>query len=177
MKKLAPGIYEPILTQRQYSALTRFDPVTTNNLIARGILPVDEVVPGRGRGLRKFSKLRAWQGRIVNESVTHHKMPLADAKEIAEAAVRLATESGYLGLWARALSKDRPGVPAFMLVTWSDDCYDALIVHSNETGGPDFSSSDAARFLTHPFMVVPLWALFEDVWKKSAAMLSADKKA
>ena len=49
VKKSIPGVHEPILTQRQYSALTGFDPVTTNNLIARGILPVDEVVPGRGR--------------------------------------------------------------------------------------------------------------------------------
>jgi hypothetical protein len=177
VKKLAPGIYEPILTQRQYSALTRFDPVTTNNLIARGILPVDEVVPGRGRGARMFTRLRAWEGRIVNEAVTHHKMPLADAKKIAEAAVRLTTKSGYLGLWARALSKGLPGAAAFLLVTWSDDCYDALIVHGNEAVGPDFSSPEAARFLTHPFMVVPLSALFEDVWKKSEAMLSADQKA
>jgi hypothetical protein len=66
-RKSAPGIYEPILTQRQYSALTGFDPVTTNNLVARNILPVDEVVPGRGRGVRLFTRLRAWEGRIVNE--------------------------------------------------------------------------------------------------------------
>jgi hypothetical protein len=177
VKKTAPGIHEPILTQRQYSALTGFDPVTTNNLIARGILPVDEVVPGRGRGVRLFTRLRAWEGRIVNESVTHHKMPLADAAEIAKVATRLATKGGWLDHWSRALSEGRPGVAAFMVVTWSDDCYDAQVINGNEAGKPDFSSSEAARFLMHPFMVLPLWALFEDVWKKSMAMVSADKKA
>jgi hypothetical protein len=177
VKKTTPGIHEPILTQRQYSALTGFDPVTTNNLIARGILPVDEVVPGRGRGVRLFTRLRAWEGRIVNESVTHHKMPLADAAKIAEVATRLATKGGWLDHWARALSEGRPFVAAFMAVTWSNDCYDAQLFDGNKAGEPDFSSPDVARFLTHPFMIVPLSALFEDVWKKSMAMLSADKKA
>ena len=176
VRKSAPGIHEPILTQRQYSALTGFDPVTTNNLIARNILPVDEVVPGRGRGVRLFTRLRAWEGRIVNESVTHHKMPLADAAEIADVATRLATKGGWLDHWARALSEGRPFVHAYMVVTWSNDCYDAQIIDGNK-GGPDFLSPEAARFLTHPFMVVPLSTLFEDVWKKSMVMLSADQKA
>jgi hypothetical protein len=107
----------------------------------------------------------------------HHKMPLADAAEIAKVAVRLARKGGYVDQWARELDKGRPGVPAFLLVTWSDSCYDAQVINGNETGGPDFSSPQAARFLPHPFLVLPLWTLFEDVWKKSAAMLSADQKA
>jgi hypothetical protein len=176
VRKSTPGIHEPILTQRQYSALTGFDPVTTNNLIARDILPVDEVVPGRGRGVRLFTRLRAWEGRIVNESVTHHKMPLADAAKIAEVASRLATKGGWLDHWARALSEGRPFVATYLAVTWgADNCYDAQLIDGNNE--PDFSSPEAARFLTHPFMVVPLSALFEDVWKKSMVMLSADQKA
>ena len=177
IEKVAPGIYERV-TQRQYSALTGFDPVTTNNLIARNILPVDEVVPGRGRGVRLFTRLRAWEGRIVYELVTHHKMPLADAAEIARVASRLATKGGWLDHWARALSEGRPvAVASFMVVTWgADNCYDAQLVDGNKTGEPDFSS-EAARFLTQPFMVVPLSPLFEDVWKKSMVMLSADQKA
>jgi hypothetical protein len=178
VRKSTPGIHEPILTQRQYSALTGFDPVTTNNLIARDILPVDEVVPGRGRGVRLFTRLRAWEGRIVNESVTHHKMPLADAAKIAEVASRLATKGGWLDHWARALSEGRPFVATYLAVTWgADNCYDAQIIDGNKAGEPDFSSSEVARFLTHPFMVVPLSTLFEDVWKKSMVMLSADQKA
>jgi hypothetical protein len=177
MRKLAPGLHEPILTQRQYSALTGFDPVTTNNLIARNILPVDEVVPGRGRGVRLFTRLRAWEGRIVNESVTHHKMPLADAAEIAQVASRLTTKGGWLRHWARALTEGRPVDAKFMVVTWgADNCYDAQLIDGNEAGEPDFLP-EAARFLTHPFMVVPLSTLFEDVWKKSMVMLSADHKA
>jgi hypothetical protein len=178
MKELAPGLHDPILTQRQYSALTGFDPVGTNNLIARGILPVDEVVPGRGRGVRLFTRLRAWEGRIVNESVTHHKMPLADAAEIAKVASRLAAKGGWLRHWARALTEGGPVGAKFMVVTWgADNCYEAQLIDGNEAGEPDFSTSEAARFLTHPFMVLPLSTLFEDVWKKSVAMLSADQKA
>jgi hypothetical protein len=65
-----------------------------------------------------------------------------------------------------------------MVVTWgADNCYDAQLIDGNEAGEPDFSSPEAARFLTHPFMVVPLSTLFEDVWKKSMVMLSADQKA
>ena len=156
MKKLTPGLFEPVLTQRQYSTLTGFNPVTTNNLVSRNILPVDEVVPGRGRGVRLFTRLRAWEGRIVYEAVTHHKMPLADAAEIAEVAVRLASQGGYLDHWGRELGKGRLGIPVFLLVTWSDGCYDAQVINGNETGGPDFSAPEAARFLSHPFMIVPL---------------------
>ena len=178
VKKTTPGIHEPILTQRQYSVLTGFDPVTTNNLVARNILPVDEVVPGRGRGVRLFTRLRAWEGRNVNESVTHHKMPLADAAEIAKVATRLATKGGWLDHWARALTEGRPVDAKFMVVTWgADNCYDAQLIDGNKAGEPDFSSPEAARFLTHPFMVLPLSTLFEDVWKRSMGMLSADQKA
>ena len=177
IEKVAPGIYERV-TQRQYSALTGFDPVTTNNLVARKILPVDEVIYGRGRGVRLFTRLRAWEGRIVYELVKHHKMPLADAAEIARAASRLAKKGGWLDHWARALTEGRPfAVASFLVVTWSNDCYDAELVKGDKTGRPDFSSPKLARFLTQPFAVLPISHLFEDVWKKSMAMPSADQKA
>jgi hypothetical protein len=177
IEKPVPHIYEPVHTQREYSVLTGLDPVTANNFIARKIVQVAEVVPGRGRGTRLFTPLSAWEGRILNEAVKHHKMPLGDAAKIAEAATRLATKGGYVDHWARALSEGRPFVPAFMVVTWPNDSYDAQITNRDKGGGPDFSRPKMARFLAHPFMVVPLSALFEDVWEKSMAMLSADQKA
>jgi hypothetical protein len=176
MKRLALNADQASLTQRQYSKLVEFDSVTTNNLIARNILPVDEVLRGRGRGVRLFTPLNAWMGRIMSESVKHHKMPLADAAEIAGVARRLAKKEGWIGHWARALSEGRPYIAAFLAVTWTDDCYDAQIIEGDEAGGPNFSSPKMARFLTHPFMVVPLSALFKDVWEKSIAMLSAVPK-
>jgi hypothetical protein len=176
--KLAPFVYEPILPQRGYSLVSRLDPVLTNNLIARNILEADQVVPGRGRGTRLFTPFSAWEGRILNEAVTHHKMPLADAAKIAQAAGRLAREGKWVDNWARALSEGRHPVHAFMLVTWADDCYDAQIIAAdNKTGGPDFSSQNAARFLAHPFMTIPVSNFFVDVWNKSKAMLAADQKA
>ena len=175
--KSAPFVNDPILTQRQYSVITGLDSVLTNNLIARNILEVDRVVAGRGRGTRLFTPLTAWEGRILNEAVNHHKMPLADAATIAQVAGRLATKGNWIDHWARNLSEGRPFVAAFMLVTWAVDCYDARIIAADKVGGPDFSSPDAARFLAHPFLVVPLSAFFEDVWKKSMVMLSADRKA
>lgn len=177
IKKPGPHVYEPVHTQREYSVLTGLDPVTTNNFIARKIVQVAEVVPGRGRGTRRFTPLSAWEGRILNEAVKHHKMPLGDAAEIAQTAARLATEGGYVDHWARALSEARPFVPAFMVVTLLDDCYEAKIINEDKAGRLDFSSPDVAHFLAHPFIVVPLSALFEDVWKKSVAMLSSDRKA
>jgi hypothetical protein len=177
-KKPVPGLRKPIHTQRHYAALTGFDLVTISNLVARRIVPVDEVVPGKGKGVRLFTRLNAWEGRIMHESVEHHKMPLADAAKIAKTASRFATEGGYVDYWARLLEKDRPLVAlAFLVVTWSGNCYDAQIIGGNKAGEPDFSSSEAARFLPHPFMVIPLSALFEDVWRKGTAMLAVDQKA
>jgi len=168
--------HEPVLSQRQYSLGAEFDSTTTNNYVARGIVVPDKIVSGRGKGIRLFTPLKAWEGRIISTSVKHHKMPLADAAEIADVAKRLATEGGFVDHWARALEGGRPFVAGFMLVTWQDDCYDAQIINGDKAGRPDFSSPKAARFLKQPFLVLPLSHLFEDVWNKCTAMLAADRK-
>jgi hypothetical protein len=173
MSKLV--LREPILTQRDYSLAAGLDTTTTNNLVARGILPVDEVVGGRGRGLRKFTPLNAWSGRLLSETVQHHKLPLADAAKIAEVASRLASKGRYVDHWVRALENGRSFVGAFMLVTWSNDCYDAQIINSDSAGRPDFTAPESTRFLEHPFMVLPLSALFEEVWRKCTALLGAQQ--
>jgi hypothetical protein len=175
--KSAPFVNEPVLTQRQYSLISGLDPVLTNNLIARNILEVDRVVAGRGRGTRLFTPLKAWEGLILNEAVKHHKLPFPEATTVAQVASRLATKGGWINHWAGGLSKGGTVVGAFMLVTWADDCYDAQIVFADKVGGPDFSSPDAARFLGHPFLVIPLSAFFEQVWKRSKAVTMPDQKA
>jgi hypothetical protein len=176
--KPAPFIYEPILPQREYCLIAGLDLVFTNNQIKRKNLTPDKVVPGRGRGTRLFTPFSAWEGRILNEAVKHHKMPLADAATIAQAAGRLAREGNWVDNWARALSEGGRPVHAFMLVTWENKCYEARIIAAdNETGGPDFSSAEAARFLAHPFMAIPVFTFFVDVWNKSKAMVAADQKA
>jgi hypothetical protein len=174
--KHAPFVNEPILTQRKYSVITGLDAVLTNNLIARSLVEVDTVVAGRGRGTRLFTPLKAWEGRILNEAVKHHKLPFPEAISVAQVAVRLARDGKWIDHWARNLSEGRPFAAAFMLVTWGDDCYDAKIVAADKVGGPDFSSPDSARFLTHPFMTIPVSDFFVDVWNKSKAMVTPEKE-
>jgi hypothetical protein len=176
LTKPTPFIYEPILPQRQYCLIAGLDTVLTNNLIKRNILHFDKVVAGRGRGTRLFTPLQAWEGRILNEAVKHHKLPFPEAIRVAQAAGRLARDGKWIDHWARNLSEGRPFVAAFMLVTWADDCYDAWIIAADKNGGPDFSSPDAARFLAHPFMTIPVSNFFVDVWNKSKALLAADQE-
>jgi hypothetical protein len=140
---------------------------------------VDKVISGRGRGVRMFSFLTTWQGRILNEAAEHHKMPLADARKVADAARRLATKGGYADSWARTLAAGSSiSLHAVMLVR-PDACQVAQIIKADEAGRPDFAGEEAAQFLKrpfHPFMVVLLSALFEDVWKKCASVMTVNTK-
>jgi len=167
----------PILTQHRYSFVAKFDSVTTNNLVARQIVLPDKVVAGRGKGTRLFTPLNAWQGRLISESVNHHKMPLADAAEIARVAFRLAEKGGWIEHWARNLNANRPCLAAYLVVTWTNSCYDAELAGADKAGRPDFSSPKMARFLKQPFIVLPVYHLFEDVWQKCAAMLAKEDTA
>jgi hypothetical protein len=160
----------PVLNLRDYCAAAGLDVVTANNFINRGFISVDEVVSGRGRGFRKFSVSNAWRGRIMVTSAEHGKMPLADAAEIARLADRLARKEQWMQQWSRALQLGHPVVTGFLAVTWSDDCYDAEIIPGGKGGWPDFSD-ERSRFLSQPFLLLPLSELFEDVWKKSVALL------
>jgi hypothetical protein len=172
-------IYRPILNQRLYSSVAGFDPVMTNNLIARNILQVDEVVEGRGRGERRFTPFRAWEGRILNESFTNDKMALADAAKIAEVGCRLARTGGYVDHWAGHLNEGNSFIAGFMIWAWSDGhSYDAQLISGDKQGWPDFSSAkDMRRFFARPFLIVPLSDLFADVWQKCVTMLAANEKA
>ena len=98
----------------------------------------------------------------------------ADAAEIAEVARRLAVKGGFAHHWARSLEANREFVPAFLIMAWSGNCYDAQVIRGDKRGWPDFSAVKdmETRFLPHPFLIVPLSTLLEDVWRKCTAMLT-----
>jgi hypothetical protein len=175
MKKAALDIEQPILTQLQFCQAAGIDMVMANNLVARRILLPSEIGGRHIKGTRLYSISKAYEGRIISETATHHKVPLADAAAIA----RLATQGGYIEHWARALDADRPLIPAFMVVAWSKGCYDKQIINGDKSGWPDFSSVPnlRRRFFRHPFMVLPLLDFFVDVRQKCLAMLTSDLKA
>jgi hypothetical protein len=176
MKKAALDIEQPILSQPQFCQAAGIDMVMANNLVARRILLPSEIGGRHIKGTRLYSISKAYEGRIISETATHHKVPLADAAAIGQ----LGTAGGYIEHWARALDADRPLIPAFMVVAWSKGCYDKQIISADEqTGWPDFASvpNMRRRFFRHPFMVLPLLDFFVDVRQKCLAMLTADLKA
>lgn len=169
------NIDEPVLTQRQFCAGAGIPATLADNLAQRKIFLPDKVLGGR---VRLWSILSTWQGRILGEAVERHKKPLADAAEIAEVARRLAVKGGLPHHWARSLEANRPFVPAFLIMAWSGNCYDAQVIRGDKRGWPDFSAVKdmETRFLPHPFLIVPLSTLLEDVWRKCTAMLTEDDR-
>jgi hypothetical protein len=175
MRRGGVDIKQPILSQPQFCRAAGIDMVMANNLVARRILLPTEIGGRHIKGTRLYSISKAYEGRIISETATHHKVPLADAAAIG----RLATEGGYIEHWARALDADKPLIAAFMVVAWSKGCYDKQIISADEkTAWPDFSSvpNMRSRFFRHPFLVLPLVDFFEDVRKKCLAMLSSEQK-
>jgi hypothetical protein len=175
MSRRGVDIKQPILSQPQFCQAAGMNMVMANNLVARRILLPSEIGGRHIKGTRLYSISKAYEGRIISETVTHHKVPLADAAAIGQ----LGTAGGYIEHWARALDADRPLIPAFMVVAWSKGCYDKQIISADEkTGWPDFASvpNMRRRFFKHPFLVLPLSDLFADVWQKCVAMLSSDQK-
>ena len=169
------NIDQPILTQPQFCAGSGVPTTLANNLAQRNIFLADKVMGGR---VRLWSILSTWEGRILSEAVERHKKPLADAAEIAEVARRLAEKGGVAHHWARSLEASQPLIPAFLIMAWSGNCYDAQVIRGDKSGWPDFSAvkSMETRFLPHPFLIVPLSTLFEDVWRKCTAMLTEDDR-
>jgi hypothetical protein len=171
------NVNEATLSQRQFCSAAGLDMAMTNTLIARGILRVDETVGRHVKGGRRFKPVNAWRARIMKESVERHKLPLADAAEIARVAERLARKGRWIEHWERALNAHRPFVAAYMAVTWSSGCYDAELFGGDQTGRPDFSSPSLARFLQCSFLISPVAHFFFDVGTKCMAMMAENKKA
>jgi hypothetical protein len=131
------------------------------------------------KGTRLYSISKAYEGRIIGELVKQRIGPADAGKALAKIA-ELATKGGWIESWARALEANRPLIPAYMIVAWSNDCYDAQVINGDDkTGWPDFASVPdiRRRFFKHPFLILPHKDLFVDVWRKCMTMLAADQKA
>jgi hypothetical protein len=174
MSRHGVDIKQPILSQPQFCQAAGMNMVMANNLVARRILLPSEIGGRHIKGTRLYSISKAYEGRIISETATHHKVPLADAAAIG----RLATEGGYIEHWARALDANKPLIAAFMVVAWSKGCYDAQVINGDKSGLPNFASLPTVRrrFFKHPVLVLPLSELFVDVWRKCMAMLSSEQK-
>lgn len=154
--------------------------LTANNWVARKVLEPTEIGGRQIKGTRLYSISKAFEGRIIIELVKHQKIGPGDAAKVVEAAqiAALATKGGWVEHWARALDANRSLVTAFMVVAWSNDCYDAQVINGDASALPDFSSvpNMRRRFFKHPFLVLPHKDLFVDVWKKCVAILASEQK-
>lgn len=166
-----------VLTQPQFCTAVGTDMITVNNWIARDIVRPTQVGARQAKGTRRYSIADAYQGRILNEVIRHHKIGPADAAKLYDAAriAALAKKGGWVEHWARALDENRAFVTSFMVVAWINDCYDAQVVNGDKDGWPDFSSApNTRRFLKHPFLLLPSTGIFLDVREKCLTMLAGD---
>lgn len=178
MKPRPLDVKAPILSQPQFCTAADADMVTVNNWIARGVLQPTEIGGRQIKFTRLFSVTKAYEGRIISELVRHDKIGPADASKVVEAAevAALAQKGGWVEHWARALSAGRPFIPAFTVVAWLNDCFDAQVINGDKKGWPDFSSaSGMRRFFDHPFLILPSSGLFVDVWHKCVALLDNER--
>src|SRR5580692_8961854 len=116
-------VNDPVLTQPNFCSVTGLTNVMVNNLVQRDLFEPDEIGGQKIKGVRLFSRKKAYEGRIIGELVKQ-EIPLSIAAKIS----RLATKGGWLEHWERSLDANRPFIPAFMVVTWSKDSYDAQII-------------------------------------------------
>ncbi len=165
-------VKQPLLSQPQFCLVANVDMMTANNWVARHILEPTEIGGRQIKGTRLYSISKAYEGRIIGELVKRHKIPPSDAAKIAE----LATKGGFIEHWARALQSKGKRFIAYMAVAWSDDCYASQMVSGDKNGLPEFSIEEMKDFFDHTFIMLPLTAIFVDVYEKSLTMLKADQK-
>jgi hypothetical protein len=166
-----PDVNSPVLSQPEFCSVTGLSMKATNNLVDRRIFLPSEIGGRHVKGTRLYSIAKAFQGKIINETTTHNKITLGDAAAIAE----LGTKGGFIEHWARAQDANRPYVPAYMVVAWTKDCYEAQVISGGKAGWPDFSSVPnlRRRFFAHPFLLLPLSDLFFEVRRKALGILAS----
>ena len=146
------------LSQTEFCEATGLDMATVNNYVARGILTPTEIGGRQVKGTRLYSMSKTYEGRIIAELV-QHKIPPSDAAKIASVA------TDVVFAW-------RPD--PYMVVAWLNGRLSCQMI-SDKKGQPDFSNKAIVRFLSHPFIVLPITNILSDVLDKCFSVLRSRK--
>ena len=174
------NIYDAVIAHKAWKKrLFEYLEGTSNEDLQPGKICVDYLC-ALGKWIHSDGKMRFGEQPVFLKLMEEHAKFHVHAAKVVEAAkiAALATKGGWVEHWARALDANRSLVTAFMVVAWSNDCYDAQVINGDASALPDFSSvpNMRRRFFKHPFLVLPHKDLFVDVWKKCVAILASEQK-
>jgi hypothetical protein len=169
--KMRLDVKQPLLSQPQFCLAAGIDMITANNWVARHVLLPSEIGGRQIKGTRLYSVTKAFEGKLIGELVTFHKIPPSEAAKVAEKVVG----AGWVGHWTKAFLRGGPYIQSFMVVAWIGGRLAYQQISGDPaTGRPDFSSvkaEDVDYFLEHPFIVLPLSQLYLEVFNKCSAIL------